>query len=388
MLTSAIGMPNQTRAGGAGEEAARKLQEGADPSSLAHDELLAGIDSLGSHKTTEAADVLAKLEQPKDVAKAARRALFRLQTQGVRPSEQPSKEEAPAPPRSTDQGVKLVEARISSYDPRGTRAVSILAEKPFTGLVNLFAIASDVDGLLDTELSTTTKKAYFARLDNFTRQYGYIEFVSTPPDYANQVVHRCAAANEKSDRPLPQDFSMWKSFGAEAPEKELEPPIFSELAADDVRERLPLEATKELAHTEFEAWAYDEDQLKEHLTRLDTAKGGPLVLSGGAQKGREESIVDEATDAIFKGEELARAKERLQETAHFLLAQGKKDAAEQCLRAALEIDSAPPHAQPFLREIIRKSIEEAGHEGHEGHEHEHEHPREPKMTESGIVLPA
>jgi len=378
-------MPNQPGAAAAGEAAARKLLEGAPPASLDHDELLAAIEPLAVQKTSQAADVLARLDQPKDVAKAARRALFRLQTQGIRPSEEPV-EAAPAAAATSAQKMRLLEARISSYDPHGTRAVSILAEKPFTGLVNLFAIASDVDGLLDAELSTTTKKAYFARLENFTRQYGYIEFVPTPPEHANQVIYRYATANDKSERPLPQDFSMWKSFGAEPPEPALEAPILSELSADGVRKNVPVEATKELAHTEFEAWAYEEGQLKEHVARLETARGGPLVLSEDAQKTREKSIIDEATDAIFKDDELARAKERLQETAHFLFQHGNKEAAERCLRAALEIDAAPPHEQPFLREIISKSFELLAHAGHD-HEHPHERP-EPARTESGIVLPA
>src|SRR4051812_43502648 len=107
MLTSAIGMPNEPGAGGASEGAARKLLEGADPGSLPHEELLAAIDGLTAQKSVDAANVLAKLEQPKDVAKAARRALFRLQTQGIRPSEQPVKE-APAaePARPATQTVK------------------------------------------------------------------------------------------------------------------------------------------------------------------------------------------------------------------------------------------------------------------------------------------
>lgn len=380
-------MPTQSGPAGAGDEVARKLLEGADLGSLASAELLAGIDALAAQRTVEAANALARLEQPKDVAKAARRALFKLQTQGIRPSDQPSK---PVPEASSTEAprIKLMEARISSYDPRGTRAISILAEKPFTGLVNLFAIASDVDGLLDVELSTTTKKAFFARLDNFTRQYGYIEFVATPPDYANQTVYQAAAANEKSATPLPQDFSMWKSFGAEPPDRPLEAPILAELDAADVRKRVSLEDTKELAHSEFEAWAYDEEQLKEHIARLETAKGGPLVLSTDAQKGREKGIVDEATDAIFKEDELTRAKSRLLETAHFLYQQGHKEAAEKCLRAGLEVDAQPPHDQPFLRELLSKSLDMAAHGDH-GHEHEHSH-EEPKVsrTESGIVLPA
>ena len=323
------------------------------------------------------------------MAKAARRALFKLQSQGIRPSEQPAAD-APAPAESHETArIKLVEARISSYDPRGTRAVSILAEKPFTGLVNLFAIASDTDGLMDAELSTTTKKAYFARLDNFTRQYGYIEFVATPADYANQVVHRSAALNDKSGTALPQDFSMWKSFGAEPPEPPLDAPILQELEVEDVRKRIPLADTRELAHTEFEAWAYDEEQLKEHLTRLDTARGGPLVISEDAQKTREKGIVDEATDAIFKDDELARARERLLETAHMLYQQGDREAAEKCLRAGLEVEAAAPHDQPFLRELLTKSIELATHEDHD-HEHGPGHQHEPAetRTESGLVLPA
>ena len=213
----------------------------------------------------------------------------------------------------------------------------------------------------------------------------------TPPEYANQVVYRCTAANEKSGTPVPQDFSMWRSFGAEPPEQPLEAPILSELSPDEVRQRVPLDATKDLAHSEFEAWGYDEERLKEHAVRLETAKGGPLVLSQDAQKGREKNIVDDATDAIFKEDELARAKERLLETGHYLFQKGSIEAAERCLRAALEIDQAPPHDQPFLREIISRSFEALTHEGHDhDHEHEHEHEREPKVTrtESGIVLPA
>ncbi|HVA24730.1 MAG TPA: hypothetical protein VMW62_10070 [Chloroflexota bacterium] len=378
-------MPTQSAPAGAGDEAARKLLDGAEPASLSIQDVLAGIEALAGQKTVAAANALARLDRPKDVAKAARRALFKLQTQGIRPSDERAKEEpAPASPAETSK-IKLIEGRISSYDPRGTRAVSILAEKPFTGLVNLFAIASDVDGLLDAELSTTTKKAFFTRLDNFTRQYGYIEFVTTPPDYANQVIHRAAAGNEKSATPLPQDFSMWKSFGAEPPDPALEPPILTELDASDVRERVPLEDTEDLAHTEFEAWAYDQEQLKEHLVRLETARGGPLVLSEDAQKEREKGIVDEAADAIFKDDELARAKERLLETAHFLYQQGDTAAAEKCLRAALDVAAGAPHDHPFLREILRKSFDLATHEGHE---HEHEHEPQVSRTESGIVLSA
>ncbi|HLG68956.1 MAG TPA: hypothetical protein VK009_00885 [Chloroflexota bacterium] len=384
-------MPDDTGAARSGEEAAQKLLSGSDPASLSSSDLLAAIDALAAMKTPEAANALARLDQPKEVAKAARRALFRLQTAGIRPSEEPAKAQPEAEaPRAPAATIKLQEARISSYDPRGTRAISILAEKPFTGLINMFAIASDVDGLLDAELSTTTKKAYFARLENFTRQYGYIEFVPTPPDYANQVIHQCAELNEKSGTPLPQDFSMWKSFGAEPPQSPLDPPILSELSPDDVKQRVKLEDTKDLAHTEFEAWVYEEEQLKEHATRLDTARGGPLVISKDAQKGREKGIVDDATDAIFKDEELARAKQRLQETAHFLLQKGQKDEAEKCLRAALEVDAAAPHDQPFLREIVSKSFDLLDHEGHD-HEHGHEHEageRPTTRTESGIVLPA
>lgn len=184
---------------------------------------------------------------------------------------------------------------------------------------------------------------------------------------------------------------MWKSFGAEAPDPPLEAPIFSELSAGDVRERIPLEDTKELASTEFEAWVYEQDQLKEHLARLDTARGGPLVLSEDAQQGREKAIVDEATDAIFQGEERDRAKERLQETAHFLFQQGNSRGAELCFRAALSIEDGAPHDQPFLREIVSRSIDALARPEHE-HEHEHAHEAEHRQTpaartESGIILP-
>jgi hypothetical protein len=380
-------MPKPSAPVGAGEEAALKLLEGADPNALSPSDLLAGIEALGSVKSTEAADALAKLDHPKHVAKAARRALFRLQSAGIRPTASATPTEAAVPVERTPAKMTLVEGQVSSYDPRGTRAVAILAEKPFTGLVTLFAIASDTDGLMDAELTSTTKKAFYARLENFSKQYGFIEFVPVPPEYANQVVHKCAQRNETSTQALPQDFSMWKSFGADAPDPELPAPIFQDLDAEDVRKRIPLDDTRELAHTEFEAWIYDADQLKEHSARMEAATGGPLVLSADATKERVGHVIDEAADTIFKDEELARAKERLQETAHFLFAQGKREEAEHCLRAALSVGEVPPREHPFLRELVVKSMDLLAHPEGE-HEHQHEPHEHATRTESGIVLPA
>ncbi|GEM_PF-3104531 len=385
-------MPKESGVNAAAEGAARKLLAGTAPNTLLPDELLAAIEALGAQRSTEAADVLASIQEPKQAAKAARRALFRLQTQGIHATRPSAEQPSAAAPRPAPN-IKLLDARVSSYDPRGTRAVSILAEKPFTGLISLRAIANDTDGLLDIELTTTTKKAFYARLENFSRQYDYIDFVTVAPEYANQIVHRCVRLNESSKTAVPQDFAMWKSFGAEAPDPPLEPPILVELDVDEVRKAIPLDKTRELAHSEFEAWLYEEEALKEHVARLDTARGGPLVLSSDALKGREQTIVDEATDSIFQGDELGRAKERLQETAHYLLQHNQREAAELSLRAALSVDELPPHEQPFLRELVLKSIQAATNQDVEGHEHEHphehghEHAHAPARTDSGIILP-
>ncbi|HEU0168250.1 MAG TPA: hypothetical protein VFS62_10770, partial [Chloroflexota bacterium] len=316
------------------------------------------------------------------------RALFRLQSGGIRPTrEGPSGEPAPAESRAAAP-IRLLEGQVSSYDPRGTRAVSILAEKPFTGLVSLFAIASDTDGLLDAELIATTKKAFHIRLDNFSKQFTYVDFVPTPADYANQIVHRCSELNEKSGHPVPQDFTMWRSLGAEAPEQPIDAPILSELPVDEVRSRVSVEDTAELADTEFEAWRFEQEALKEHLTRLDTARGGPLVVSEDAQRQRESAIVDEAADALFDELALARAKERLEETAHLVLQQGKQDLAERCLRAALAVGEGSPHEHPFLRAIVAASLRDAqGGLATEAEPEEHQHSHGPTRTESGIILP-
>src|SRR5579862_8648273 len=107
MLTSDFGMPTPAGAPQVGEEAARKLLGGASPASLSPEELLPAIDALAAAKTTAAADVLSTLSKPKAVAKAARRALFRLQSQGIHPSAKPQESQTvaesdrPAAPRIT-----------------------------------------------------------------------------------------------------------------------------------------------------------------------------------------------------------------------------------------------------------------------------------------------
>jgi len=56
-------MPTQSGPAGAGDDTARKLLDGADPASLASDEMLAGIEALAGQKTVEAANALVRLEQ-------------------------------------------------------------------------------------------------------------------------------------------------------------------------------------------------------------------------------------------------------------------------------------------------------------------------------------
>ncbi len=379
-------MAKTSVSGASGEAAAQQILGGAEVASIDHHELLGAIEALVQLKSVEAADALARIEAPKDAAKAARRGLFRLQSQGIRPTPVESVAEAPA--RATAK-TKLVDAHISSYDPRGTRAIFVLAEKPFSGLISFFVIASDSEGVLDAELTSTTKKSYFARMQNFEAQYDYIQFVSLPPEYALHVIHKLAALNEKHEHhhPLPQDYSMWSTVAADVPQWEGLPPVYSELKADDIRQQVPLEDTRELASTEFAGWVYDQEQLKEHIARIETARGGPLVVSSDAQKGREAAIADEATDAIFQGDELARAKERLEETAYLLLHQGSSEAASRCLRAALAVDDTVPHEQPFLRQLLVKSLELATEGGLPAEEEEPLAP-EAARTESGIILPA
>ncbi|MGH2518730.1 MAG: hypothetical protein ACRDF8_02915, partial [Chloroflexota bacterium] len=298
------------------------------------------------------------------------------------PGEAPAAEAVRAPAKA-----RLLQADISSYDPRGTRAIMVLLEKPFAGLLSLFVIASDTEGLIDADLGPTTKKAYAARIRNFAGQYDTIRFTSAPPEYAVHLIHKVAALNDQHEHhhPLPQDYSMWRTVAPDVPEWEGPPPIYAELDAEQIRERVDLAATAELAEGEFAGWRFDEEQLKEWLVRLQTARGGPLVVSADAQKGRERTILDEATDALFTTADRARAKERLEETAYFLLHDGQQEAADRCLRAALSVEESAAHDSPFLRQLVVSSVQQATN-GEVGGEAAAEDG--PPRTESGIILPA
>lgn len=378
-------MPESANAA-SGEAAAERLLEGADPATLGAD-LLEAIEALWRKRSTSAADALARINAPKDAAKAARRALFKLQSAGIRPAlpeEAPTDAEAaPAPAKA-----RLLQADISSYDPRGTRAIMVLLEKPFAGLLSLFVIASDTEGLMDADLGPTTKKAYAARIRNFAGQYETIRFTSAPPEYAVHLIHKMAALNDQHEHhhPLPQDYSMLKTVAPDIPEWEGPPPIYSELDAEQVRGRVDLMATGELAESEFAGWRFDEEQLKEWLVRLQTARGGPLVVSAEAQKERERTILDEATDALFTAADRARAKERLEETAYFLLHDGQQEAADRCLRAALNVEESAAHDSPFLRQLVASSVQQVTNGEVGGEEASAE--SGPPRTESGIILPA
>src|SRR5512139_1860350 len=139
---------------------------------------LAIADRLGKLASAESVDALIALEAgttDKLVHREVRRALYRLEQRGLRPP--PA---APVVPAVT-LGPSL-EGYLSAVDGGGDQLLWLVKPRP-AGVLHLFAVVNDPDGLREVEVTETTRKAVRAArqelhdrhaIDMIEADWGYV----------------------------------------------------------------------------------------------------------------------------------------------------------------------------------------------------------------------
>jgi hypothetical protein len=294
--------------------------------------------------------VLLQLEAdtlPRPARKVLRRVLHSLRSRGVAvPEPAPQSRVASLPP--VDESID--EARVTGFDGRGGRLVSLATTHPGGG-VRIFQIAiDDARGVLDFEVLSAARRDVRRWLRESARGHGT---VALPPDSARALVAR-AAAQQPASRALPRGFAEWRSRCAEPPPEARTP---GELVREALQPTEDAAAACErvigwIRGGALGPWLPESSWLQGLAVRVSDASGGVLVVSDAARRSQIQQLIDAAAEELASGEFAERTAGRLEETAYLFWQGGREPEARECLAAAQALRQPGPLRVSLARAFV------------------------------------
>ncbi|WP_223634854.1 hypothetical protein [Corallococcus sp. EGB] len=244
----------------------------------------------------------------KPLAKAAKKALYRLRSRGVTPAEAPrAAPQAPAP--ETLPTLVTVVSSTGQYGLLLTRVVH-------GGVELLQVIASDEQGVLELT-RTEQSRGSIRRILKHGLKNGFGMEVSR--EEGARLLAEAAALNLRTRTPFPPDLEAALRHHGVQPLHEPEPLPAPE--PDDVRHALEgdqLHATPEIAE-----WMPPDAEVQALMEQVQALAASPLALSGVQRQEQVQQRVRDAAKAYFTPEVRQRYARRLWRMAAFFDATGR-----------------------------------------------------------------
>ena len=328
---------------------ARGLLDGevVDPGALPDELALAVLEASVTMRRPAPAELLS-ISPDREVAKAARRALYRLRSAGVAVSERARPAEASAPPVSVTRA-ESVSGFASLPDGTGQRAL-LLAQPVRGGVEVVEALVSDELGLLSLSRAELGRSAWrkLARRPEMER------LLPLSFEEGRALVAEAVRCNLSTRTPFPPDSDVaLRHLGIEAATEELPPlPAPEEGDAALAVESGPLHHEPELA-----AWLPPEAELKRLALRVDEVRTSPLALSPDQQAEALRERVRSQAEEFFDPARRRLYARRLWTVAAALARRGAEHAAQVARATARRMfHGAPGLFPPFAEQLFGKVL--------------------------------
>jgi len=357
---------------------------GGGPPALARVSPAALDDALRALAKRHGAASLPLLERLADAAsdkahrRAVRRALYRLEQAGLRPSRAAAA--APARPVVTRAAEHPVRAWLSGIDGSGSRAAWILFEGGLGGGLRLCSlILNDEAGIMDAAGGPIARKRLGAELRGL-RESQKLPWVEVDGRRACALVADALALHERLGTVPPPEFARWRRLFAAAPELQgdLRPKLGEaqpQASRADTKMKLPADMPSPDAETEslldrsatlldlpeLMGWFIDPGRVQHEALALLQVRESRLVISDHIKAEREASIVDGVVEAQLADGARRRWAARLREMAEIFRMTGRLEPAamaEQTAAALADI-GRPATSVPFARALAARGIEVA-----------------------------
>ena len=277
----------------------------------------------------------------------------------------------------TRQQLPLYEARVSFIDGSGAQMIMLSWRRPDGLLKGVNLLYQDQWGIKDCYGTDGMEAEHWSELVEGIQEQGFINF-QVSLEYCRALIAEARALNKRTRRKLPIAYSVWRPYiGVDEAHKKNAPLVSTMLEARPFNADLAGMAQRgdELYQMpEFESWIFEPlTDILPYINRywvpqnmLEMFTMGPVRSGRGRKKGQKarkpnlEALVGEAVATLVDDEWRMLHEARLRrQGALFLFDHRPDDAAlVSAVASALHPSSGlPPQDQPFLRTMMRLSIE-------------------------------
>ena len=316
-------------------------------------ERLAGLRSVEALRFLK---VLSERLALKTWAKAARRAVYRLEQAGVRGEGAPAGEGTrlyrPAGPVPS-QGF------LTPYE-HGDERFGILAvpAQPRGILMGAFTLGQS-QGLLAFDLYVLTE----GRLKRYLRNAEAASqgtMTEVGPRHVRFVLAEAAARSRQLGRPVPEDYQEFIARAGAEPVAEA-PAVFEVMDPAALKPRgQPAALSSALLDLPLLADWLPAEELTPYLARLEEIETSVLVLTEAQKAARQETVFEQAARELYPAERRRDVRRCLEETALLLWRAGEKSLAEDAMLLARDLGQEHPSGlaprPDFIQELVRRSF--------------------------------
>jgi len=339
------------------------------------------IEALSRIPNTETAQLLtgmmAKAEE-KPVTKSIKRTLYKLRQKGVRWEEKrPKDEPILRPPKPAEP-----EGYLGAIDSTGSRIIVIARSRPGRGLLAIFSIVNDLEGVQEFNLREFSKRGFDEFVKNSLSSED-LPVVPAPGAYCMYLLREASSLSQSLSRALPQGYHDAENEFRDITWDHPDPIIYQHTKEDEVKDRPHLLKHSANLHEimPFSAWHLSGEEVEKYASRIMEARDSRIVLRPDQREARLNTIYREALEELFPEDKRLLWERRLEEMAYVLLKTDREDEARAALSAAVDLKNplSPIDPNPFIWNLLLKSV-------HSLIESDHQKREEEKKT-SLIVTP-
>ncbi len=316
------------------------------------------IEALAKIPSPETAQLLIGMmakEEEKSVIKSIKRSLYKLRQKGVKWEEKSSKDEPILRPPKPEGPMGY----LGAIDSTGSRIIVLGKPQPLRGLLVVFSIVNDMEGIQQFNLKEFSKKGFKEFVKSSLSSVDF-PIVDTPGAYCIHLLKEASFLHQRISKPLPRGYHDAEKEFKDITWDEPAPIIYQYIKEDEVKDRPHLLKDSGKLHkiTPFLTWFINAQELQEYVSSIKEAQESRIVLTPDQKEARLNSIYRDALEELFPEEKRLLWKRRLEEVAYILLKTGEEEEARQTLSAAVDLNNpfSPIDPNPFIWNLLLKSI--------------------------------
>jgi hypothetical protein len=345
-------------------EDVKLVEAGFDPA-LAPTEALAKLRELGARADIPPAAIARALGAVIDIGAAQmlsemelgasgpirreiRRALFRLKQHGIEPVA------APAPAAGIPHAdTTEITAMLSPIDVEGARIVWIVKPRMQGGVLRMWALISDSEGLVGAQNTGLTRRELKSEREELERRAN-VKLVDADWRLADFIACEAYRNTPAARRGQVGNFLMLRAeMIAAPPPTELVHPVYAELAAE-IESEPSVELLKE---PELLEWRLPDTLIKPYVEEIGRAGESVIVLNPLHRQERVNAVIDRATAEILAGDNALRIRRRLEDIAYYMARDKRRVQAGWAAAAAARLRDARDVTKIlFFQALVRTQL--------------------------------